>query len=151
MNAVLRHSLIKLCKSVDGRCSMNKVAARRVNTLVACYLLVGTSAAVALGRTFHAPTTLPPVVAASSNSQDSTSHELEPAPPLILTPKQRQAILKSNFEKIKKDSDELAALAKSLQEEVGKSNENVLSLKIVEKAEKIENLAKRIKNTVKLG
>ncbi len=46
-------------------------------------------------------------------------------------------------------ADELAALVKSLQEELGRSNENVLSLKIVSQADKIEKLAKRIKEAAK--
>jgi len=69
--------------------------------------------------------------------------DTNPAP---LTPKQQRALLKSNYTKMKEDADELAALAKSLQEELNKSNENVLSLDVVEKADKIEKLAKRIRN-----
>jgi len=66
-----------------------------------------------------------------------------------LTPKQKQELLKSNFEKMKQQADELAELAKSLQEDLDKSNVNVLSLKVVDKAEKIEKLAKRIKDSAK--
>jgi hypothetical protein len=66
-----------------------------------------------------------------------------------LTRKQRQDILKSKFEKMKEDAEELAALANSLQDEVDKSSQNILSLEIVDKAEKIEKLAKRIKKTAK--
>ncbi len=78
----------------------------------------------------------------------------EPFPaPETLSPqpssKQKQELLKSSFEKMKRDADELAALANSLQEDLGKSNQHVLSLKIVNKAEKIEKLAKRIKEAAK--
>jgi hypothetical protein len=71
----------------------------------------------------------------------------EPGPPL--TKKQKQELLKSNFEKMKRDADELAELAKSLQEDLDKSNQNVLSLKVVERAEKIEKLARKIKTAAK--
>jgi len=54
--------------------------------------------------------------------------------------------MKDRFENMKKHADELADLAKSLQEDLSKSNENVLSLKLVEKAEKIEKLARKIKD-----
>ena len=64
--------------------------------------------------------------------------------------KQRQALLKSEFEKLKRDADELADLAKSLQDEVDKSSENVFSLTVVEKADRIEKLAKRIKGAAKV-
>lgn len=63
--------------------------------------------------------------------------------------KQQQKILKYNFEKMKQDVDELAALAKALQDELDKTTENMLSLELVEKADKIEKLAKRIKNNAK--
>lgn len=66
-----------------------------------------------------------------------------------LTPKQKQNLLKSNFEKLKKDATDLAALAKSLQQDIEDSNEHVLSLKVVDKAEKIEKLARKIKTAAK--
>jgi len=75
------------------------------------------------------------------------STENEPSIPL--TPKQKQELLKSKFEKLKKDASDLAALAKSLQEEIDASNEHVLSLKVVDKAEKIEKLARKIKSAAK--
>jgi len=71
----------------------------------------------------------------------------EPGPPL--TKKQKQQLLKSNFEKMKRDADELYELAKSLQEDLDKSNQNVLSLKVVGRAEKIEKLARKIKTAAK--
>ncbi|HLY59986.1 MAG TPA: hypothetical protein VKV95_04400 [Terriglobia bacterium] len=119
---------------------------RRGDALATCFILVGVATGLAYANASSAHTTLPPVVAVGSNSQESTTPDVGPSPPLAVTPKQRRAILKSNFEKIKKDTDELAALAKSLQDEIGKSNENVLSLKVVEDADKIEKLAKRIKS-----
>jgi hypothetical protein len=73
----------------------------------------------------------------------------EPVPSTPLSKKQKQDLLKDNFAKMKRDAEELADLAKSLQEDVNKSNENVLSLKVVDKAEKIEKLAKKIKGTAR--
>ena len=66
-----------------------------------------------------------------------------------LTKKQKQDLLKSNFEKLKHDADELSTLAKSLQQDLDKSNENVLSLKVLDRAEKIEKLARKIKSEAK--
>jgi len=87
-----------------------------------------------------APRPRPPAPAASQ----------EPAPPNPDFPpdivkKQKKELLKQNFEKMKSDADELVELSKSLQADLDKSNENVLSLKVVDRAEKIEKLAKRIK------
>jgi hypothetical protein len=69
--------------------------------------------------------------------------------PGALTRKQREGVLKSDFEKMKQDAAELTTLAKSLEEELEKSNEHILSLTVVEKAQKIEGLAKRIAKTAK--
>ena len=66
-----------------------------------------------------------------------------------LTSKQRKEFMKANLEKMKRDAEELASLAKALQEELDNASENVLSLQIVDKAEKIEKLAKRIKSTAR--
>ena len=57
--------------------------------------------------------------------------------------------MKANFEKMKRDAGELADLAKALQQELNKSNENILSLGIVEKADKIEKLARKIKGAAR--
>jgi len=69
--------------------------------------------------------------------------------PVVLTGKQKEELLRSNFEKMKRDAAELTTLAQSLQEELEKSNEHILSIKIVEKAQKIEGLAKKISRTAK--
>jgi hypothetical protein len=80
-------------------------------------------------------------------AQDLPSMEQEAGPQL--SPKQRRELQKSNFEKMKHDADDLAALAKALQEELDKSSQHVFSLQIVDKAEKIEKLAKKIKAEAK--
>jgi hypothetical protein len=95
---------------------------------------------------------VPPPQRADSPQASALQEELprtEPGLPPGLSQKQRRDLLKANFEQTKRDADELAALAKSLQEDLAKSNENVLSLHIVEKAEKIEKLAKKIKSTAR--
>jgi len=63
--------------------------------------------------------------------------------------KKDQAVLKANLEKLRRDAGELADLAKVFQEELNNSNENLLPLGVVEKAGKIEKLAKRIKGTAR--
>ena len=70
-------------------------------------------------------------------------------PDILTSSKQRKAFLKHKLEKMKEDADEMAELAISVQEELEKTSENEFPLKVVEKAEKIEKLAKRIKNAAK--
>lgn len=81
---------------------------------------------------------------AVTNAQSNQESSQEP-----LSAKQKRDLLKANFEKMKRDAGELAGLAKALQEELNKSNENILSLNIVDKADKIEKLAKKIKVTAR--
>ena len=50
---------------------------------------------------------------------------------------------------IKHDTDKLLALATELKDYVDKSNENVLSLDVVRKAEEIEKLAHHVKERMK--
>lgn len=61
--------------------------------------------------------------------------------------KRQRDLMKANYEKLKQEADELANLAKSLQDEIGSSNPDVLSLKVVQNAEKIEKLAKKIRGS----
>ena len=66
-----------------------------------------------------------------------------------LSPKQKQSIVRANFEKSKSDAAELAALAKELCKELDKPNVDVLSLEVVNRVEKIEKLAKKIRDETK--
>ncbi len=56
--------------------------------------------------------------------------------------KQRQAT-------IQKDTDQLLELASELKQYVDKTNENVLSLDVMKKAEQIEKLARQIREKMK--
>ncbi len=112
-----------------------------LSLLSLCLALAGTS----VGAPPAAPRQLPPPGAHTPSEPPTTDTVQERA----ITRKQKKDLLKMNFEKMKHDADELADLAKSLQDDLGKSNENVLSLDVVEKAEKIEKLAKKIKSSAK--
>jgi flagellar basal body-associated protein FliL len=114
-----------------------------------------------------APVTVAPLWSAAENLQASLASGTEASPPFPssapvqavveeehpiprdLERKQKRDLLKANFEQMQRDARELAELAKSLQEDLDKSNRNVLSLRIVDRAEKIEKLAKKIKTTAK--
>jgi hypothetical protein len=62
---------------------------------------------------------------------------------------QRQEILKADHAKSKADAAELVTLAQELQEELEKSEHQVLNVKLVKKAEDIEKLARKIKDRMK--
>lgn len=120
--------------------------------LLSCIVFLG-RAGVALPPISACPRAFP-ALRGDTPSAPAQSKGQEPLPsqepgPAALPPKQRQELLKSSFEKMKRDAEDLASLAQSLQEDLEKSNENVLSLKIVNKADKIERLAKKIKEAAK--
>ncbi len=52
-------------------------------------------------------------------------------------------------EEIKKDTDKLLDLATQLKQYVDKTNEDIISLDVIKKAEQIEKLAKSVKEKMK--
>jgi predicted nucleic acid-binding Zn-ribbon protein len=65
---------------------------------------------------------------------------------------ERDMAKKANQERqaaLKKDTDKLLKLASELKEYVDKSNENMLSMDVVKKAEEIEKLAHSVKDKMK--
>jgi hypothetical protein len=74
------------------------------------------------------------------------SHIAKGDGPPEMTKKQQSNLLKANLEKSKKDAAELASLARELREELNKSNANALSDASLLRVEKIERLAKKIRN-----
>ncbi len=52
-------------------------------------------------------------------------------------------------QEIKKDTDQLLELATELKQYVDKTNENIISLDVIKKAEQIEKLAKNVKDKMK--
>ncbi|MGH9357393.1 MAG: hypothetical protein ACRD10_14800 [Terriglobia bacterium] len=87
-----------------------------------------------------APPLMPPRIQAPAPPPDS---------PDALSPKQKNAIITSNFKKTKQDTAKLRSLVESLEKELARSNADVLSVHIVESANKIEKLARKIKNEAK--
>jgi len=67
----------------------------------------------------------------------------------VLTAKQKRELLKSRFEKMKDDAAQLATEANDLHDELDRSSVDILSLDVIQKAEKIEKLAKKIKDEAK--
>lgn len=69
------------------------------------------------------------------------------------TEQQKHEIVKKQNEhrqqEIKKDTDKLLELATELKQYVDKTNENIVSLDVIKKAEQIEKLAKSVKDKMK--
>jgi nitric oxide reductase activation protein len=58
---------------------------------------------------------------------------------------------KKRQEEIRQDTEKLYQLASELKDAVDKTNEHVLSLDVVKKAEEVEKLAKQVKEKMKEG
>ena len=62
--------------------------------------------------------------------------------------RQREAN-KQRQDEIRKDTDKLFQLATELKDAVDKTNEHVLSLDVIKKAEEVEKLAKKVKEKMR--
>lgn len=121
---------------------MTRISTRRFNVVlgvISCWVVMaGTVAGIAQrpGPGRPAPNIGPDI--------------LGPNGPAITIPhKQQKEFLKMKLENMRKDAAEMAKLASSLHEDLEKTTENELPLRVVAKAEQVEKLAKRIKNTAK--
>ena len=63
----------------------------------------------------------------------------------------QKAANKQRQEDIRKDTQKLFQLASELKDAVDKTNENMLSLDVVKKAEEVEKLAKKVKDKMREG
>ncbi|HXE91127.1 MAG TPA: hypothetical protein VNK82_09210 [Terriglobales bacterium] len=63
--------------------------------------------------------------------------------------RQAKALNKQRHEELKSDTEKLLGLAEQLKEYVDKTDENMLSLDVIKKAEEIEKLAKRVREKMK--
>lgn len=70
-------------------------------------------------------------------------------PGLKTRQQQRNAILKEDHEKSLKDVAEILTLAKELEEELEKNKEHIIDIRTLRKAERIEDLARNVKNRMR--
>src|SRR3954463_11398976 len=80
-------------------------------------------------------------------------HRNEPPPPDPTLEKMQKEAEKQRNEKrqsdLQRDADQLYKLAGELKKSVGSTNEHVLSLEVIRKAEEIEKLAKSVRTKMK--
>ena len=116
------------------------------------FMLAGTLAILALqGSTALAQVVDPSQVPDASSSGGQRQREVED--PWTLQQK-RELVKKQNAQRqqdIKKDTDQLLELATELKQYVDKTNENIISLDVIKKAEQIEKLAHVVKDKMKGG
>ena len=124
-----------------GRVAMTQRAVKSggaVVLLLGMLLGVGVSAQVANPQY---PELSPPGPHKERSAEDALSAE------------QKQQLAKKQNEvrqqELKRDTDRLFELATELKQYVDKTNENILSMEVIKKAEQIEKLAKSVKEKMK--
>jgi hypothetical protein len=61
----------------------------------------------------------------------------------------KKAFKKEQYESLKKDTDQLLALATELKQDVDKTTENTLSVDVIKKTEEVEKLAKKVREKMR--
>jgi len=96
---------------------------------------------------------LTPVQSSGQGGQNAStplnSYRLDYETSRSLSPERKLSIVRANFEKSKSDAVELAALAKGLCEALNKPKPEHLPLEVINRADKIEKLAKKIRDETK--
>jgi Sec-independent protein translocase protein TatA len=113
------------------------VPARIILAAVLCVLLCGAANLRSVGAVSGAP------VAAwqGQSEQDRFQKEMQD--------RMFKEANKKRQQNIKNDTDKLFQLATELKAAVDKTNENMLSLDVIKKAEQVEKLAKKVKENMK--
>ncbi len=91
----------------------------------------------------------PTIQTNSSRSRPGNPNDISNDLPVPMTDMQRQSIMRANFAKSKSDAEELATLAKGLRDLLDKPNVKVPPSEIFNRADKIERLAKKIRDETK--
>jgi hypothetical protein len=104
-------------------------------------LLIAASLAVPLRSQVNSQKASPPYGAPAGNPEDEARARLEK------DMEKRRNLARQG--QIKRDSDKLLQLATELKSYVDKSNENVLSMEVVKKADEIEKYAHSVKEKMK--
>jgi hypothetical protein len=114
------------------------------NRLAVCLLALSMGAPVVAQR--PGAQQLPPIPDASQQEgrREPADRALED-----LMHDQARKLNKQRQQDLKRDTDKLLDLATELKKYVDKSNENVLSLDVLKKAEEIEKLARRVKDKMR--
>lgn len=118
---------------------MRKLTFLLVALLLALILMV--SAVIAQAPTPAGPRTDPQFGTRRNNELSEAEARLER--------ERDKRINQMRHESLKEDTDKLLELATELKKQVDNSNENLLSVEVVRKAEEIEKLAKKVKDKMK--
>jgi hypothetical protein len=97
------------------------------------------------------------LVPAQSSAPHPQPQQHDPNPPMLdgdeardrITRDMEKKAAKERVAALKNDTDKLLKLSVELKSEVDKSDENVLSLDVIKKAEEIEKLARSVKDKMK--
>ncbi len=112
-------------------------------------ILVGIAPSSPLAQSSAPGIQSPGIQTNSSRSRPANPNDISNDLPVPMTDAQRQSIMRANFAKSKSDAEELATLAKGLRDLLDNPNAKVPASEIVSRADKIERLAKKIRDETK--
>jgi hypothetical protein len=104
--------------------------------------IIGMLTSVAAFRALHAP-------AVRAAHLDGTQPQAESPAEKEMLDRQAREANKKRQEDIRNDTEKLFRLASELKAAVDKSNEHLLSLEVIRKADEVEKLAKRVKDKMR--
>ena len=109
-----------------------------------------------LAQSTTTPRPAPPVPATRPSTVNPTDAQFgqqrnaQPDPDEVKREKDMEkARNKERFASLKKDTDQLLALATELKKSVDEASENTLSLEVIHKTEEVEKLAKKVRDKMK--
>ena len=89
-------------------------------------------------------------MAFAQGRRDPFNDRHPPTPQEIAVQKsQAKAQKKEKYQSLKKDTDQLLALATELKQSVDKTTEDTLSLDVIKKTEEVEKLAKQVREKMR--
>ncbi len=120
---------------------MSSTLLARIILLTLSFLFVSSNSLKATAQEIPPPVMpqLPDASGRQGQSDETTRMEREA----------RKAANKERQAKLKSDTEQLLKLATELKEYVDKTNENILSLDVVKKADQIEKLARSVKEKMR--
>ena len=132
--------------------------ARQGVGLLLVWVLAGTCAMLAADQKGNTAAAADAAMVGQHAPYPSSPVQLPPEPtrrsqdPLAsMKARQKRELRKMRFDKMKEHASQLAEMAKSLQEDLDNSNENVLSLEVAGKPKRIEKLDTKLRNEAQSG
>jgi hypothetical protein len=138
---------------IGGRVAAAIIAVLRgfaVRQIFAIVMVLSLAGLLAAQGTPRRPQPVSTQTTQNRDPQFERNRNQQPTPLEIEWEKKRlKAMNEERHQSLQRDTDELLKLSTELKEYVDKTNENMMSVEVIKKAEEIEKLAKKVRNKMK--